>query len=178
MPFLQRAVVDFQIAGAILPSSAALAVALASLAIGYDQVLELGAGSGAVTHALAKVVRSEDLVVVELQSRLAAFLQQRFPDLNVVQGAADRALDRLQHDRAVAVVSSLPFRSLPAEIKAATTRSVLRFLDASPESTFIQFTYGLKEPFRVRDGFAWRPVKWVFANVPPARIWTLNKSAC
>ena len=173
---VQRTLTGFRISGAVLPSSPALAAAMASLSIGYDHVLELGAGRGAVTQALTKLVRAENLIVVELQPQLATSLRLRFPQLQVVCGAADRELDKLQENEAIAVVSSLPFRSLPAEIKRATVRSVLRFLATSPGSKFIQFTYGLTEPFTVSTGFEWKPVQWIFANVPPARVWTLSKS--
>lgn len=172
---VQRMLTDFRITGAVLPSSPALAAAMASLSIGYDHVLELGAGCGAVTQALTKLVRAENLVVVELQPQLAGSVRQHYPQLQVVQGATDRALDNLHRNKAMPVVSRLPFRSLPAEIKLATIRSVMRFLDASPGSTFVQFTFGLKKPFAAGSGFEWKPVKWVFANVPPARIWTLTK---
>ncbi|MEO8410451.1 MAG: hypothetical protein ABI478_07755 [Propionivibrio sp.] len=103
-------------------------------------------------------------------------MRQRFPQLQVVEGSADCALDNLQTNEAITVVSSLPFRSLPAAIKLVPMRSVLQFLAASPGSTVIQYTYGLKEPFATGSGFECKPVKWIFANVLPARIWTLTKS--
>ncbi|MEO8409758.1 MAG: methyltransferase domain-containing protein [Propionivibrio sp.] len=175
--FVQRTLTDFRISGAVLPSSPILAAAMVAPAVGYGHVLELGAGRGAVTQALTQLVHADNLVAVELQPQLATFLRQRFPQLQVVQGTADRALDKQSKNEAIAVVSSLPFRSLPAAIRLATIRSVLRFLAESPGSTFIQFTYGLQEPFAAGAGFEWKPVRWVFANVPPARIWTLTKSS-
>ena len=62
-------------------------------------------------------------------------------------------------------------------MKHLTVQSLLRFLTALPKSMLIQFTYGLREPFRVSAGFEWRQVKWVMANFPPAGIWVLTKTA-
>ena len=172
-----RIYAHLRIRGAIVPSSARLARELASLALGSDHVLELGAGSGVVTLALTKVVKAEKLQVVELHSGLASSLKQRYPHLNVMQGSAVFALDNYPKSGAIAVVSSLPFRSLPADMKHLTVQSLLRFLTALPKSMLIQFTYGLGEPFSVSAGFEWRQVKWVMANFPPAGIWVLTKTA-
>jgi phospholipid N-methyltransferase len=163
--------------GALAPSSARLARALADLATGSDHVLELGAGTGAVTQALSKVVNDEKLQVVELQKKLASSLRKRYPNLKVLQSTAHYALDNYQQCGSVAVVSSLPFRSLPPAIKQLTVQSVLGFLKSSPGSQLIQYTYGLGAPFSAPAGFKWQQVKWIFANLPPACIWVLTKTA-
>lgn len=163
--------------GALVPSSARLARELAHLAKNSDHVLELGAGTGAVTQALSKVVTAEKLQVVELQKKLAASLIKKYPNLRVLQSAAHLALDNYRQDGSVAVVSSLPFRSLPPAIKHLTIQSLLAFLEASPGSQLIQYTYGLSAPFAVPSGFKWQQVKWIFANFPPACIWVLSKTA-
>ena len=163
--------------GTLVPSSARLARELAHLAKDSDHVLELGAGTGAVTQALSKVVTAEKLQVVELQKKLAASLIKKYPNLRVLQSAAHLALDNYRQDGSVAVVSSLPFRSLPPAIKHLTIQSLLVFLEASPGSQLIQYTYGLGLPFSVPSGFKWQQVKWIFANFPPACIWVLSKTA-
>ena len=163
--------------GALVPSSARLARELAHLAKNSDHVLELGAGTGAVTQALSKVVTAEKLQVVELQKKLAASLIKKYPNLRVLQSAAHLALDNYRQNGSVAVVSSLPFRSLPPAIKHLTIQSLLAFLEASPGSQLIQYTYGLGLPFSVPSGFKWQQVKWIFANFPPACIWVLSKTA-
>ena len=163
--------------GTLVPSSARLARELAHLAKNSDHVLELGAGTGAVTQALSKVVTAEKLQVVELQKKLAASLIKKYPNLRVLQSAAHLALDNYRQDGSVAVVSSLPFRSLPPAIKHLTIQSLLVFLEASPGSQLIQYTYGLGLPFAVPSGFKWQQVKWIFANFPPACIWVLSKTA-
>lgn len=163
--------------GALLPSSARLARELAHLAKDAEHVLELGAGTGAVTQALSQVVNVENLQVVELQKNLAASLTEKYPDLMVLQSAAHHALDNYPQHGSVAIVSSLPFRSLPSVIKTLTINSLLVFLNASPRSLLIQYTYGLGAPFAVPADFKWQQVKWIFANFPPACIWVLSKTA-
>lgn len=175
--FFFRMLKDPRITGALVPSSARLARELAYLATGSDHVLELGAGTGAVTQALSKVVNEEKLQVVELQKTLAASLKKRYPNLKILHSTAHYALDNYRQCGSVAVVSSLPFRSLPAAIKHLTVQSLLRFLKSSPGAQLIQYTYGLGAPFKVPSGFKWQQVKWVFANIPPACIWVLTKTA-
>ena len=163
------------ITGAIRPSSARLARAMAALAMGANHVLELGAGSGAVTAALTQVVDAQNIHAVELQPQQAQRLKRRFPELRVTQGAAATALDHCTAEGPVAVVSSLPFRSLPSAIRQSTVDSLLQFLNARPEARLIQFTYGLREPFQAGPGFQWARVGWVLANLPPASVWVLSK---
>lgn len=166
----------FRTRGAIAPSSDRLCVALARLASNADHILELGAGTGAVTRALSKVTGVRSFRAVELQKKLAHDLKLKFPGVQVENCSADVALDRYPLQGSVAVVSSLPFRSLPGSIKSSIVRSVLRFLLASPQSRLIQFTYGFREPFAVSTEFQWKRVKWILANLPPACIWVLTKA--
>lgn len=168
---------NWRITGAIAPSSQRLSSALASMALGADHVLELGAGTGAVTQELFKLFPSHSIQAVELQSRLATELKRKYPALDVVEGAAAAALDTYRRDGVTAVVSSLPFRSLPSVVRSQTVQSICRYLGESPESCFIQFTYGFRQPFEVPSGFRWVRVKWVIGNLPPACIWLLTPIA-
>jgi len=168
---------DWRITGAIAPSSKSLSSALASMARGADQILELGAGTGAVTQELFKLFPSRSIQAVELQSRLATELKRKYPALNIVEGTAAAALDTYRRDGVTAVVSSLPFRSLPTTVRIQTVQSICQYLNESPGSRFIQFTYGLRQPFEVSSGFRWMRVKWIVSNLPPACIWLLTPIA-
>ncbi len=171
---------DPRATGALLPSSPTLARELARLAIGADRVLELGAGTGAVTQELYGVTRPENLDIVELQRDLAKNLGRRYPDVPVHHKPAHVAVDGYPHrgsKAAIALVSSLPFRSLSPSIKRLTMHSILDFLNDCPRSRLIQFTYGLGHPFDAPGAYRWERVKWVMTNLPPACIWTLTKTA-
>jgi phosphatidylethanolamine/phosphatidyl-N-methylethanolamine N-methyltransferase len=168
---------DWRITGAIAPSSKSLSSALASMARGADQILELGAGTGAVSQELFKLFPSRSIQAVELQSRLATELKRKYPALNIIEGTAAAALDTYRRDGVTAVVSSLPFRSLPTTVRIQTVQSICQYLNESPGSRFIQFTHGLRQPFEVSSGFRWMRVKWIVSNLPPACIWLLTPIA-
>jgi phospholipid N-methyltransferase len=165
--------------GAILPSSRHLAEAMARAAGSARHVVELGAGTGPVTQALMAALPAASLVAVELQGELAARLRTRFPGLDVRQAPASVVLDSLntpaENGGLVAVVSSLPFRSLPAQVCKETIASVCRFLLRHPDSLFVQFTYQPRAPFQAPGGFAWARVDVVWRNAPPAGVWVMRQ---
>jgi phosphatidylethanolamine/phosphatidyl-N-methylethanolamine N-methyltransferase len=165
---------NWRVTGAIAPSSTRLSSSLARLAVGADHVLELGAGTGAVTQELFKMFPSVSIQVVEVQPRLANALRRKHPSLDVFEGTAKLALDNYRRVGVGAVVSSLPFRSLPSEVREQTAQSICRYLNESPGSRLVQFTYGLRQPFEAGRGFRWVRVKWVLQNLPPACIWLLT----
>ena len=77
--------------GAIWPSSGRLARSVASRVprLGDGLVLELGGGTGAVTHALLeRGIAPERLAVVEFSPIFVRFLRTRFPGVTILQGDA------------------------------------------------------------------------------------------
>ena len=142
---------------------------------GSGLVVELGAGTGAVTSALLRRgIEPERLVVVERCPALAANLRARFPQLRIVQDDA-RNLGWFvgPHSRIDAIVSSVPLRSLPyaeSELIVGHWRAVL-----PDETLIIQYTYALYGPPRhLGDGFVHQSSEVTWRNVPPARILTLR----
>lgn len=161
--------------GALVPSSRALSQALAMTAAGADLIVELGAGTGPVTAALHKRFPHTPMIVVELQPELAQQLKQRFPTLDVRQDTADNVIDDLlQYAGHIAVVSSLPFRSLPVDIVQVTANSLCRFLEKSPQRKLVQFTYQPRAPFQAQQPLHWRRIRTVWRNTPPAGVWELQ----
>jgi phosphatidylethanolamine/phosphatidyl-N-methylethanolamine N-methyltransferase len=164
--------------GAVVPSSQFLANAMADAAEGAAHIVELGAGTGPVTRALAQRYPDARLTVVELQPALARQLTRAYPRADVHARPAAEVLDELDAGGLpVVVVSSLPFRCLPAPARAETRSSILRFLRRHPGSWLVQFTYQPRAPFDGEHGFAWRRGRTVVANLPPAGVWTLSASA-
>lgn len=159
--------------GGIVPSSAALARAMSRHAQGFDAIVELGSGTGAVTRRLAREHPRATLTVIEREERLARRVAGAFPRARVRIGCVHERVDDLlaQPGRAVAV-SSLPFRSLPDDVAATTIAAIERFLLGHPERRLVQYSYGLRAPFAFGDArLEWRRAERVWRNVPPAIVW-------
>jgi phospholipid N-methyltransferase len=166
--------------GALFPSSRALADEMARpfsrsfLKSGY--LMELGAGTGPVTDALLRRgVLPERMAVVEKSEALAECLQNRFRHVNVICCPAEEMNSHIEGCRpVVAVVSSLPFRSLPFDASVAIMSEVDRVL--SPGGLFVQFTYALigEMPF-IPKSFRKLSSKVVLCNIPPAKVEVFRK---
>jgi len=119
---------------------------------------------GTTFHALAEEVRFE--------------LAQQMLDtstLDVRQNSAHEVLDDLVFPAPAAVVSSLPFRSLPQALRELTVASIERFLHRVPGSKLVQFTYLPRAPFEASPDFRWHRADWVWRNAPPAGVWVLQR---
>lgn len=165
--------------GAVLPSGMGLARTMAAQ-VDADRdgaVVELGAGTGAVTRALLeRDIPAARLLVVEHNPAFCHRLRAKFPGLRVLQGDARNlhALLRDQGDlRVGTVVSSLPLRSLRVATQHDVLKESLGLLDNS--GTFVQFTYGLASPvdrsLLPSLGLRGRLVERVWRNLPPASVW-------
>ncbi|RIX71763.1 class I SAM-dependent methyltransferase [Acidovorax cavernicola] len=163
--------------GAVMPSSRYLALAMVRAAGEVQHVVELGAGTGPVTKELRSRLPQASLVAVEIQPGLARQLRARFPGLDVRQDPAHEVLDSLACPGPAAVVSSLPFRSLPQDLHEATVDSIERFLRRVPGSRLVQFTYQPRPPFEASADFRWHRSCVVWRNAPPAGVWVLQSLA-
>jgi phosphatidylethanolamine/phosphatidyl-N-methylethanolamine N-methyltransferase len=147
--FLKSVYRDPTRAGAVAPSSSALSKRMASL-VRHDasHVLEIGAGTGAFTHALLKRgIPPGSVWAVEIDPSLASFLEQQFPAVHVLCGkAVDLAalLPTSVQGRIDTVVSGLPMRNLSRQERRKTVASALQVLQ--PGGEFLQFTYGFAAP--------------------------------
>jgi phospholipid N-methyltransferase len=165
--------------GAAFPSSPALAREMARLAHDVDglsgHVVELGAGTGAITAAILEAkVPEERLIALERSPTLAAALQKRFPKLRVLTGDACD-LNRLlrQHvggtsPRISAVISSLPLRSIPCRKVARLILEVRRLLGEG--GVLVQYTYAVHRRTRFPECFEKTGASLVLLNLPPARV--------
>ncbi len=170
--------------GALLPSSKALARAMAS---GVDlnragAVVELGAGTGVVTHALLQVgVKPENLVVIERDESLHALISNHFQHLKILKADAielDTVLENIGVTKINAVVSSLPFLVMPQEVRNAIQAQMAKVI--GEDGVIIQFTYGPKSPITPaqmrKNHLVGKRHKLVVANVPPAHVWIYKKA--
>ena len=168
--------------GALLPSGADLAQAMAAhVHPGLGGVLELGAGTGAITRALfERGLRVGELILVEKDPGLADLLARRFPDAVVLRGDAGR-LKRLLLAEGVGhpqtVVSSLPLLSMPGLTRLRVLSEIVSVL--GPGGTYVQFTYSPRPPIPVAlaaalgvTGTRVARVPW---NLPPAAVWVYRR---
>ena len=177
--FMMVAVANPALVGAVCPSSPWLAAAMANAARGARLLIELGAGTGAITEALVAQHPAVPLVAVELQEGLANLLKQRFVHVDVRRTSAHEVLEALR-DHAppqTVLVSSLPFQSLPAEWRDTTIQAIATFLRADARRRLVQYTYRLKAPFELPpdSDLQWARVGRVWRNAPPASLWSLQR---
>lgn len=165
--------------GAVAPSSPGLSKLMASRVDPADSsVVEIGAGTGAVTRALlSRGVKRERLVVIERDASLARYLQEQFPGVRVRCGdAADTGKILAAEDvgQVKTVISSLPLRNLPAEQRSRMVRAILDAL--CPNGQLIQYTYALGCPIPSRShGIRAECLGRVWLNVPPAAVWRFTR---
>jgi phosphatidylethanolamine/phosphatidyl-N-methylethanolamine N-methyltransferase len=146
-----------------------------------EHIIELGAGTGAVTRQLIRNgVRPEKLTLVEIDAQLGGHLRRRFPDVDVIISEAQNLAQLWRErngERVGAVVSTLPMRLFSKKLIYLVLKNSLQVLD--DDGVFIQFTYRLDSPVPERLIKALRLRAWrytrVWLNLPPAAIWVYEK---
>ena len=161
--------------GSVVPSSPALGRRIAALVErrGDEVVVELGAGTGAITRALlAGGVPPERLVVVEIVPDMAQHLARSFPGVTVVQGdafALPEALPAALHGRVGTVICGIPLVLLPVEQQR---RFVAAVEAVAPGRGFLLYTYCVTSPLPWQAlGLSARREAWTPLNLPPASVW-------
>jgi phosphatidylethanolamine/phosphatidyl-N-methylethanolamine N-methyltransferase len=173
--FLREAITHPCHVGALCPSSKRLASDLAEQ-IPPDnpgRIIELGAGTGAITAALLQQKSPQhELIAIERSAKLAKHLTQRFPDLTVIQGDACQLQELLNGYTSTpihAIVSSLPLRSLPPYIVQTIGQEINHVLKKG--GLFVQCTYNLwGKTLAPAQQLKLIHRQWVWKNLPPARI--------
>ncbi len=169
--------------GAIAPASRWLSRAMtrAVQACGCSHVIEVGAGTGSITRAiLASGMHLERYCAVERDPVLVDWLRARHPGIEVLCDCASCVLELIDTQRATAIVSSLPFRSLPAEQASRCASVFSQAVCASPGTVLIQYSYGLGDspPFATsEENLRWTLFERVVLNLPPASIWLLQNTS-
>ncbi len=168
----------------LFPSSPFVGRAMteAILARPAPHVIELGAGTGAVTRQLIRNgVAPENLTLVELDAALGGHLQRTFPGVDVMVAPAQQ-LAGLWHERegqpVGAIVSTLPMRLFPKPMIRSIIKSSFQVL--APGGVFVQFTYRDNSPVPMRlakaMGLKAQRRCLVWANLPPAAIWSYERT--
>ena len=188
--FAFAAATDFQSIASIAPSSRHLAHAmLEGLPIDTaSTVVELGAGTGAITRVLLeRLPRHATLLAFEINPELIKCLKESFSDprLVLVNSSAEnlgQVLRRRGYERVDAVVSSLSLRFMPDDRQRLLLETLDSFMDERSVYTQYQYVHGL----RFENGKAQRHsslpflsqyfdsihCRTIWRNLPPARVFT------
>ncbi len=193
--FAEEALADFSTTAAISPSSPQLAAAmLEHLPLSRARVVvELGAGTGAITQALlAELPPLSTLVVFEINPRFYNYLKTHFSDprLVLIHSSAenlDRELEQRGYFQVDAVASSLGLGLMSNRERHTLFDRLLPFLHDRAVLTQYQYIHALQcENGRVRrldlrpllgQYFASVQSKLVWRNLPPAFVFSCRRTA-
>ena len=167
--------------GAIWPTGQIMARRMASVVDPNSglPVLELGPGTGVITHAiLERGIAHKLLHAVEFSQSFAEQLKLRFPAIHVHIGDAFNLNDTLGASAPRhfdCAISALPLLNFPMAMREKLVRDVLALLPAG--RPLIQFSYGPFAPVPVKPG-SWSVERYDFVlrNIPPARLWIYRSS--
>ncbi|HET7212906.1 MAG TPA: methyltransferase domain-containing protein [Terriglobia bacterium] len=191
--FALAAAGDFQNIASVAPSSRHLARAmLEGLPISESRtVVELGAGTGAITQVLLETLPPQaTLLAFEINLEFVTYMEKRFSDprLVLVNAPAETLGDELRHrglDRIDAVVSSLSLRFMPDHRQRILQDVLAPFMDARSVYTQYQYLHGMRLengrilrhsslPF-LREYFGSIQCRTIWRNLPPARVFTCRE---
>lgn len=136
-------------------------------------VLELGPGTGVITHSLMQAgLPAERLIGIEQSREMTSLLRRRFPHSKFIEGDALRVTDTLNRHykrlpRFSRVFSGLPLLNFPPRVRADLFRQLLSLLE--PGGKVIQFSYRLNRGHDY-ESFQQCGHKFVWLNLPPARV--------
>ncbi len=167
--------------GALAPSSRFLASSMVEGMRPGSRVIELGAGTGAVTQAILEAgVDAADLILVEQNEEFASMLAKRFPNTTVIRANAISLRRYLSPDSGPAdfVVSGLPLLLFPARSKIRLLSQVFKTLN--DDGCLYQFTYGGRCPIGrslLRSlGLKASLMKFTPFNLPPAFVYRISRA--
>lgn len=153
--FLRRSLAHPLATSALLPSPRVLGDLITGCLpdAGGRFILEIGAGTGAVSTALADAVPEERLLLVEMDEELCAWLRQRFPRATVLCGDAlelGRLLpEECRSGNVAAIVSGIPVTRFSIEAKRAFVAQC--FDVVMPGGGLMQYTYSPVPPLPCRQ---------------------------
>jgi phosphatidylethanolamine/phosphatidyl-N-methylethanolamine N-methyltransferase len=170
--FLRNFIRNPRATGAVAPATDALSRSVAKAVQeayarhpcpGGLPVLELGAGTGALTNRISRL----QPVLVERDPGWAGLLRHRFPALEVREECASEALRQLQAP--TGIVSSIPLLNNP---QSGDLKQLLADRYAHGLIRFcVLYTYGWTNPLAGRGFRRARRASFVARSFPPAHVW-------
>jgi phosphatidylethanolamine/phosphatidyl-N-methylethanolamine N-methyltransferase len=173
--FLRRWVANPLQMGSIIPSSPRLGELIARQIDRQSDslVLELGAGTGAITKSLINEgISPKRIAVVEIVPEMADHLRTKFPKTTVLQADAFNLPIHLLKETAAeigTVICGIPLVLL----NEAKQRQFIQQVEAvAPGRGFLLYTYCITSPLPYRTlGLEARRLAWTPLNFPPASVW-------
>ena len=178
--FMGAALVKFRQTGAIVPSQRFLiGKMIAPVPRNYSgRIIELGAGSGALTLRLAARCPRARILACEINPALARNTRHNL-DLAGINGRVEVISDSAEHllselgrrgmEKADYVLSGIPLGNLPGERTLALIEAISRALGR--KGMYIQFQYSLIDRRRIRACFKSLRTVPVLLNLPPAVVY-------
>jgi phospholipid N-methyltransferase len=171
--FVLAAVRNPQRVGAVYPSSARLAAELASVVptVGAPVVVELGAGTGAVSSAIsARAPCGARHLALELDGGMAAFLSRKHPSIEVLNADAcdlSAVLAAREIGGVAAVVSGLPWSLFNPVMQEHILHQIVEAIGT--EGVFTTFAYAHASPLPSARNFR-RALAQTFDEVEVSRL--------
>jgi phospholipid N-methyltransferase len=168
--------------GSIIPSSRFLERRIVRSA-GIENaklVVELGPGTGGTTRALLRAMRPDaKLVAIEINPRFATLLE-RWDDRRLIVHAGDagsirNALESRQLAGADAVLSGIPFSTMPRQVGLDILHSVHDAL--RPGGAFVAYQVRDRVETLGHEVFGPAQVQKELRNIPPMRIYRWVRGA-
>lgn len=170
--------------GAVVPSQRFLvSQMLAPIPAAYrGQIVELGAGTGALTRRLARRCPRARILACEINPVLAADLATNLADaglakrVQVVSDPAEILLARLARDEERLpdfILSGIPLANLGREPVLALLAAIRKAL--APGGLYIQFQHSLIDRKKIKTNFDRLRTVPAFLNFPPAFVYYAQK---
>ena len=184
MHFMWAALLKLRQTGAIIPSQRFLIEKMiAPVPVAYSgQIIELGAGNGALTLRLAARCPEARILACEINPALARVNRHNL-DMAGINGRVQVIPDSAEHllsemgrrgmGKVDFVLSGSPLGNLPGDRVLALIDAVNQAL--VPGGMYIQFQYSLLDRKRIRTRFQTLHTAPAFLNIPPAVVYYAQK---
>ena len=152
--------------GAIAPSSKYLASKMCKIIDKLENypVLEVGAGTGAITKAIIQ----KNPKLIEIDSELSNLLKIKYPFLTVINNCC---LEEMYKEASpFGLVVSIPLINNP--IKPRFIKTLADLYTRGFIKWCVIYTYGNSNPLKDVRFKATHKHPIVFRNIPPARVWS------
>ncbi|MVQ31299.1 MULTISPECIES: class I SAM-dependent methyltransferase [Ramlibacter] len=168
--------------GSVIPSSHRLEQRLVRSAkvASARTVVELGPGTGGTTAALLQAMPAgARLLAIELDPTFHQHLMQMLhdPRLFLEVGSAERLAEFVAARRLPApdaIVSGIPFSTMPADVADAIARSVAATL--RPGGRFVAYQVRAHVAAYTTPHLGVPDRQWELVNIPPVRVFTWTKA--